>query len=222
MIDSLKMGGSATVEDLWKEFSMPLRGFLAARTRNGADTEDLLQDVFLRIHRSLPNLHHPEKLQGWVYRIARNAVVDYYRGRRSHEELGADMAQEADDISSAVDLTPSLRRFIAQLPLAYREPLERHVFGGMGLAEVAQDLGITLTAAKSRVQRARATLRKMLDECCRFEFDRHGHVIEATPRASSECPGCSSKGSARPTRLKPTAGPRKKSKVTGSPDETCP
>ena len=169
---------------------MPLRIFLGSRTRNGADAEDLLQAVFLRIHRRLPNLHHPEKLQGWVYRIARNAVVDYYRGRRDHEELRADRASEITENQNSVDLTPTLKRFIAQLPPRYREPLERHVFRGMGLAEVSKDLGISLTATKSRVQRARAMLRKMLDDCCRFEFDRRGRVIEATPRAPCECPNC--------------------------------
>ena len=188
MIGGLETGGPANVEELWREFSKPLRVFLAARTRNGADAEDLLQDVFLRIHRNLPNLHHPEKLEGWVYRIARNTVVDHYRGRRDHEELGTEPASDTKDSHGNVDLTPSLRRFIAQLPLMYREPLERHVFRGMGLAEVARDLGISLTATKSRVQRARAMLRKMLDECCRFEFDHRGRVIEATPRAPCDCP----------------------------------
>jgi RNA polymerase sigma-70 factor (ECF subfamily) len=205
MIDGSQTGSSATVEELWNEFSMPLRSFLAARTRNGADAEDLLQDVFLRIHRSLPNLHHPEKLQGWVYRIARNAVVDHYRGRRDHEELKADPAPEPTDNKGAVDLTPSLRRFIAQLPPTYREPLEQHVFRGKGLAEVAKGLRISLTATKSRVLRARAMLRKMLDECCRFEFDHRGRVIEATPRAPCEYSDCSSKKATPSTRPKSTA-----------------
>src|ERR1035438_578514 len=182
MIRSMEIDGDPSVEVLWKEFSTPLRAFLLARTRTAADADDLLQDVFYRIHRRLPRLRRPEKLQGWVYRIARNAVIDHYRGRRDHVELKFEPESEPADIKDAVDLTPTLKRFIAQLPPRYRAPLVRHEFEGMALADVAKDLGISLTATKSRVRRARMMLRKMLDECCRFEFDRRGRVIEAIPR----------------------------------------
>ncbi len=57
--------------------------------------------------------------------------------------------------------------------------------------DVAAGLGISLTAAKSRVQRARHLLRGMLDRCCRFEFDRRGRVVSATPRkAEAGCRSC--------------------------------
>lgn len=192
MIDGLETGRTATVEELWTEFSIPLRAYLATRTRNGADADDLLQDVFLRIHSNLSKLHRPEKLQGWVYRIARNALVDYYRGRRDLEDLREVPAPDASSNKDAVDLTPTLRRFVAQLPPMYREPLERYEFRGMELKEVAKDLGLSLTAAKSRVQRARSLLRAMLIECCKFEFDRRGRVIEATARQRCDCSGCES------------------------------
>jgi RNA polymerase sigma-70 factor, ECF subfamily len=63
----------------------------------------------------------------------------------------------------------------------------RHEFQGEPLQEVALALGLSLTATKSRVRRARLMLREMLDQCCRFEFDRRGRVIEATPRGECEC-----------------------------------
>ena len=69
---------------LWREFSAPLRKFLRTRTHTDADAEDILQEVFVRIHKRLPALREPAKLQGWVYRIARNAVIDHYRTRREH------------------------------------------------------------------------------------------------------------------------------------------
>lgn len=187
MINRAESGASTSVEVLWKEFSAPLRAFLRRRTRTDADADDLLQEVFYSIHRRLTTLRHPEKLQGWVYQIARNAVIDHYRGRRDHAELKFESDPGDRGSVDAVDLTPSLRRFIAQLPPIYRAVLVRHEFDGIGLDEIAKDLGITLTATKSRVRRGRMLLRKMLDECCRFEFDRRGRVIEATPRQKCEC-----------------------------------
>ncbi len=185
------MAVNTPVEDLWRDLAGPLRGFLRARVRTEADADDLLQDVFVRIQRRLPELRDPARLQGWVYRIARNAVVDHYRTRKDHDPL--DLVPEAEDPAGrdVVDLTPTLRSFIAALPLVYREPLIRHEFQGEPLQEVAEALGLSLTAVKSRVRRARAKLREMLDQCCRFEFDRRGRVIGATPRAAAcGCKAC--------------------------------
>ena len=174
-------------DTLWREFSAPLRRFLRRRARSEADADDLLQEVFIRIQRRLPDLREPAKLQGWVYRIARNVVIDHYRTRRESVPL-ADQAEPADPGGrDAVDLTPALRRFLATLPPHYREPLVRHEFQGESIAEVAAALGLSVTAAKTRVRRARLLLREMLDRCCRFEFDRRGRVIEATPRAPCDC-----------------------------------
>ena len=174
-------------ELLWREFAAPLRTFLRASTRSGADADDLLQEIFIRIQKRLPTLHDTSKIQGWVYRIARNAVIDYYRTRREH--LPIDFELEDDDPAGedVVDLRPSLRRFIAELPANYREPLIRHEFQGEPLEEVATALGLSLTATKSRVRRARLMLRALLDRCCRFEFDRRGRVIAATARGVCAC-----------------------------------
>ena len=176
-----------TTAALWREFSAPLRKFLRARTASAADAEDLLQEVFVRIQKRLPGLREPAKLQGWVYRIARNAVIDHYRSRRAQAPL--DFEPEAEDPAGrdVVDLTASLRKFVAALPPAYRAPLVRHEFQGEALQDVAAALGLSLTATKSRVRRARLLLRRMLDQCCRFEFDRRGSVIAAIPRKPCDC-----------------------------------
>jgi RNA polymerase sigma-70 factor (ECF subfamily) len=191
MIDA-RVPSPEPIAELWREFSQPVRAFLRARARNDADADDLLQEVFYRIHSRLSGLRQPEKLQGWVYTIARNAVIDYYRVRRTDAPLPRDSATESPTDQAAVDLTPTLRRFIAQLPAPYREPLVLYELKGAPLDQVAKEMGLTLTATKSRVRRARAMLRKMLDQCCRFEFDRRGRVIEATPRNLDNCGECSS------------------------------
>jgi len=181
------VGAPEKTELVWREFAAPLRSFLRARTKCDADAEDLLQEVFVRIQKRLPTLHDTSKMQGWVYRIARNAVIDHYRTR--HDHLPIDFELEDDDPAgeALVDLRPTLRRFIAELPAHYRVPLVRHEFQGESLKEVAAALGLTLTATKSRVTRGRQMLRAMLDRCCRFEFDRRGHVISAVPRSACSC-----------------------------------
>jgi RNA polymerase sigma-70 factor (ECF subfamily) len=202
----IKHTPTADVGDLWREFAAPLRGYLRARVRAEADADDLLQEVFVRIQRRLPELREPAKLQGWVYRIARNVVIDHYRGRKAHAQwdegtVGVDDADaDAQDPAGrdALDLTPTLRRFIAALPEEQREPLVRYEFQGESMEEIAAALGLTLTATKSRVRRARLQLRVMLDACCRFEFDQRGRVIGAVPKAAvtveCDCRSAKTKG----------------------------
>lgn len=183
------------VEALWREFSRPLLGFLRKRTASAADADDLLQEVFMRIHRQISTLRDPSKLQGWVYRIARNVVIDHHRsrGKLPGSDLDPETISDAAEPAGrdVIDLTPTLRGFVAELPVDYRDPLVRHEFQGQPLQEVAAALGLTLTATKSRVRRARLLLREMLDRCCRFEFDRRGGVVEATPHKSCQCGGFS-------------------------------
>jgi RNA polymerase sigma-70 factor, ECF subfamily len=176
----------ASIVALWRELAGPLRGYLSKRTATAADADDVLQEVFLRVHRQIDTLRDTSKLQGWVYRIARNAVIDHIRSRKSRPELLSDKEVVTDATeptgSDVIDLTPSLRRFVAELPKHYRDALVRHEFEGQPIREVAETLGISETAAKSRVRRARLLVREMLDRCCRFEFDRRGRVIEAIAR----------------------------------------
>ncbi len=173
---------------LWQEFARPLRGFLRSRVRTEADADDLLQEVFLKVHSGLPQLHDASKLQGWVYRIARNAIADHHR-RGPREEPVAEFPDIAESLDGEdeVDLRPAIRRMVAALPAEAREAIVLTEFQGLSQAELATRFGISLSGAKSRVQRARTALRKMMDDCCCFEFDRRGRVIDAVRRNGSGC-----------------------------------
>jgi RNA polymerase sigma-70 factor (ECF subfamily) len=185
---------NARVEALWTEFSGPLRGYLRRQTGSDADADDLLQEVFLRIHRNVCHLKDTSKLQGWVYRIARNVVINRIRAGKIRQQSDQDPDSMADSVDPSgrdvIDLTPTLRRFMQALPETYRIPLIRQEFQGQSLQDIADELGLTLTAAKSRVRRGRTMLREMLEECCRFEFDRRGRVIEAIPKKTCACRRC--------------------------------
>lgn len=173
---------------LWREFSGPLLRFLRARVRSATDADDLLQAVFLKVQRGLPSLRDAGKLQGWIYQIARHAVIDFYRRRRPEEPVSElpELAESLDG-EDEVDLRPAIRRMVAALPPDFRDAIVLTEFQGVSQIELAERLGLSVSGAKSRVQRARARLRLMLDECCHFEFDRRGKVIDAVPRQGCSC-----------------------------------
>ena len=148
-----------------------------------------MQDVFLKAHTRIAQLQSPEKLEGWLFLIARNAVVDHYRKAKPHEELPAELATEAHEpeFENACELRAAFRRMIEELPAPYGQALTLTEFEGLTQKQLAEHLGISLSGAKSRVQRGREKLKEALLDCCRFEFDRRGQIIDCTPRERGDC-----------------------------------
>lgn len=184
-----------STEDIWLAFGHDLKAFIARRVANAGDAEDLLQETFIKIHRNLNGLHSDDRLTGWIYRIARNTIADYYR-RNGHDLDSLDEGAEEDERLAADDgeveptveqeLALCLRPMVENLPDHYRQALWLTEFEGLSQVELAAQLGISVSGAKSRVQRGRAMLRQQLLDCCRFEFDRRGGVIGYQPWAEVE------------------------------------
>jgi RNA polymerase sigma-70 factor, ECF subfamily len=181
-----------TVENIWAEFATRLGRFIRARVADPATAEDILQDVFVRIHQRLDHLRAPAKLQSWLYLIARNAIIDHYRKTRETSELPESLlAKPPEDSSDACELKDAFRQMIDGLPDLYREAIVLTELEGLTQQELANRLGISLSGAKSRVQRARGQLKRMLLDCCHFEFDRRGGIIDCKPRTRNGCRDCS-------------------------------
>jgi RNA polymerase sigma-70 factor (ECF subfamily) len=173
-----------TTENVWREFSDRLRGFIGKRVASAADADDLLSDVFVKVHSHIDSLEDEARLAPWLYQITRNTLTDYYRRRPPPPASleGLDSASVEDDYDAAALISASLRDLVDRLPAKYRDALVLTEFEGRTQAEMAGELGLSVSGAKSRVQRARAMLRDDLLECCHFEFDRLGHVIDYEPR----------------------------------------
>ena len=171
------------------EFSIKLRGFLRRRVRDDATADDLTQETLLKVFRSRAALRDGQRLEAWLYRIARTTLIDYYRRNRPTESLPPTLTSEPADAVEELRgaVMASTRNFLEQLPEAYREPVRLAELEGLPLAKIALRSGLSLTAVKSRVRRGRALLKKRLQDCCRFEFDRHGRVIGWERRKAACC-----------------------------------
>ncbi len=176
----------------WEALAGQLRPFIARRVASPADADDVLQEVLVRVHRGLPQLRDDDRLSSWVYRIARNTIVDHARTRTP---VGGDAeaiaADDDEDAAAAQDVAHALALFVAALPSPYREAITLTEIEGRTQREAADMVGISLSGMKSRVQRGRARLRAMLEACCEIALDVRGRVIECAPRADAEIPdGC--------------------------------
>jgi RNA polymerase sigma-70 factor, ECF subfamily len=190
---SAAMSGDVDTHQIWLEFGDRLRAFIARRVGSEADAEDILQEVFLRIHQHAAGVHRADRLTSWLFQITRNAIVDYYRtaARREQPESVAGVA--ADDWAAPVDsamepdddavgvrfaLASCLRPMVEHLPPAYREAVALVDLDGVTQIEAAARQGLSVSGMKSRVQRGRRALKGLLVECCPVQFDAGGRIVE--------------------------------------------
>src|SRR6266508_3309492 len=120
-----------------------------------------------------------------MYQIARHRIIDHYRSRRQWVDLSENLV--ADEVSAeefTQELLPYIREVVASLPEPYHDALIQTDFKGMSQQDLAGRLGITLSGAKSRIQRARQKVKEAMLHCFDFEFDTHGGVMNYRPHCS--------------------------------------
>ena len=179
-------------EEIWREFHDRLFGFINRRVPSRETAEDILQDVMLRIHRHADDLERADALGGWIHEIARNAIADHYRRanvrreRPAGIEIAAVTAAEPEaesDVRS--ELSACVAPLLERVPATYREALRLTEIEGLTQTAAAERLGISHSGMKSRVQRGRARLKRVLTDCCEIERDRRGGLSAYRPRTGA-------------------------------------
>ena len=183
-----------STEEIWDLISTRVRSFILKRVSDEQIADDLLQETFMRIHKKLGDLDDKQRITPWVFQIARNLVVDYYRSKSREaadvaDELEASADEEEQNLNELV--SGWLSKMISKLPESYRDAVELYELKGIPQQKIADQLGISLSGAKSRVQRGREKLKSMLFECCSFQKDRCGNVIGYVQNNPGNCnTGC--------------------------------
>ena len=188
-----------STEEIWRNLRARVHAYLRSQVRDPEDCDDLLQEVFLRVHRHLDSLRDDVVVDAWVYRIVRNTITDRARARSVRVE--GNRTVSFDELPTPPALAPEVeaieeRRFRTELaacllPLvACLSPEQRQAFElvelrGLTQREAAARVGISVTGMKSRTQRAKRRLREVIEACCGLEFDAFGAVLDCQPGACS-------------------------------------
>lgn len=188
-----------TGDPVWRPFVAGLRKFISSRVP-GADAPDVLQDTLVRLHEGASSLRDADRAEAWVFSIARRAVADYYRReeRRPVDGTAGTANEVMEESSPATENLASfdgahdvheevlswLRPMAEELPEMYSRALVMADFEGHTQQEVADELGLSLSGAKSRVQRARVKLGERLRHCCQVEFGPEGRAVDFNKRTS--------------------------------------
>ena len=193
----------STSDTDWSRFYAPLRQFVARRVHHGPDVDDLVQLVLERAmakaeRNAVDNVAH------WLFGIARNAVADHYR---QHARL---LDQRADEVDGEpvlgvtdedrAEVVACMEPLLRALPEPPAQLLRWADMEARSIQSIADELGISLSAAKSRVQRARQEFLRVTRHCCAISVDARGRVTALTPRTAQQALACAHGCASAPVR----------------------
>ncbi len=178
------------LESIWQEYSTSLRSFLHSRVSNDADVEDLLQEVLIKTHQNLDTVASSEKIKPWLFQLTNNTIIDYYRKKgRTRDVAAADLWYEEDDDVIERELSQCVEPFIRALPKKTADLLFAIDIEGKSQKDYAEKTRISYSTLKSQVQRGRAKLRTLFDDCCSLTLDKHGNAVDFQTK-SGGCDSC--------------------------------
>lgn len=167
----------------WSAHEAELRGYLRHRSGLLEEADDLLQEVFIRALRQDAQFCVIENPRAWLFQVARNILADRFRHAHAHLPLPDDIPEIAVDEAPTVDaLSQCLPRVLSELSADDRLAIVFCDIEGNSQQALAEQLGISLPGAKSRIQRARQRLREQLVCACQVRFDDNGDVCCFVPR----------------------------------------
>jgi RNA polymerase sigma-70 factor (ECF subfamily) len=185
----------ACVSRAWTAHEAELRGFLRHRLGDEHAAEDLLQDTFIKAMRAGQGFCSLDNPRAWLFRVARNAMTDRFRGAKALEPLEQHAESltlvETDPAPPVDELTSCLARVISELAPEDADVLRACEIEGLTQRAFAESRGLSLAAVKSRLLRARQRLRDRMALACRVQFDPDdGRVSGYEGRVGVAKPSC--------------------------------
>jgi RNA polymerase sigma-70 factor (ECF subfamily) len=170
----------------WKEISSELRNFVFRKVKDREVANDIVQDVFIKVQSKIGQLRESDKVTGWIFQITRHAITDYFRAKA--KTLNASELQWESDTQELNNCVAfCLNKLVYTLPEKYREAVVLTEIENLSQTQLAEQLGISYSGAKSRVQRGRQLLREKLHALYTIETDAYGNIIVCEDKVSCSC-----------------------------------
>lgn len=155
-------GDRDALERLVRMYYGKIYNYIFYRVSDRSIAEDLTQDVFVKLTRSIHDYIPMASFSAFLYRIARNTLTDYFRTAKPTEELQDTLP--AQDKLAAVEAKLDVQMLLSRLPEEQRECIILYYLQGLTYREISGILGIPIPTAKSRVQRGLAACKKHMEE----------------------------------------------------------
>lgn len=178
------------IDKVWLEYESSLKGFLHKNISDPNDVEDVLQEVLIKTYKSLPKLRDNKKIKPWLFQIASNTIIDFYRRRKVDSDISEyEFSYTEPEQKVLQQLSKCIIPFINALPRQDADLLTAIEINGLTKKEFAEKIGVNYSTLKSRVQKSRKALFGLFDECCSFSIDSQGQVMDYHTKKKT-CTGC--------------------------------
>ncbi|OCK44163.1 RNA polymerase subunit sigma-70 [Tenacibaculum soleae] len=161
-----------TTNQVWTQYADDVKYFILSKVKDVAIADDILQDTFIKIHTKL----HVTKLKSWIFTIARNTMMDYFKTTNKTFELAGFETETKIEEQEHTE-KDCLQGILQNLPKIYRDPLFLSDIKGLKQQEVADILKQSLSTTKSQIQRARRLMAKGFMDCCGFVLNEEGKLV---------------------------------------------
>ncbi len=165
------------VPQLWLKHQIELKSFIVKRIKDPQLAEDILQEVLLKVYRFCSSKSGVNNVRSWLFQIAQNTIIDHYRKQAKFSDKEIPELLVEDENSAFKDAVNYISPMLEFLPEEYAVPLKFSDIDGMKQVDIAKSLGLSLSATKSRIQRARQLLMAEFITCCNFEKDATGNLL---------------------------------------------
>jgi RNA polymerase sigma-70 factor, ECF subfamily len=171
------------IEQLYK----PLFLYIKKRITNQLDAEDLTQEVFYRLSKS--NNENVKNIKSWVYAIAKNSIIDYYRKKKqvTNEIDNIEFQEELSEKDAINELSDCITPFLNQLPEDYRDIMKLSELDDVSQKEIAERLNINYVTVRSKIQRGRLKLKDLISNCCTVVQGGKGGIVDY--KKNRDCEG---------------------------------
>ncbi len=174
LVKKVKKGDTSAFEQLVIIYQKFVYGTVLANVKNKEDAEDISQEVFLKAWKNIGSFRADSSFATWLHKITKNTVLDFIRKRNGRKEISEDPEEALSDVPSN-DLSPeealigketalTIERIIDTLPEEQRISIIYRDLMGITYLEIADITGVTVGTVKSRISRARETVKKAIEE----------------------------------------------------------
>jgi RNA polymerase sigma-70 factor, ECF subfamily len=175
------------IETAWTEFLTTFNEYICRRLANPAAAKDISRNVIVTLHDQLARIRKVERLETWLCLVIRHILIEYDHVAGNDMPVSPELSEEEIN-----DLQAAFHQIVSCLPKIYRDALLHTAFEGLTQKELAKHCGISLSGAKSRIQRGRKRLKRMLLDGCQMELDRRRNSrsfrLAIPERGFHECP----------------------------------
>ncbi len=172
------------ISSLWLEYKNGLKYYILKKVKNEDVANDLSHEVLMKVYNSCCSAIKIKNVRSWIFQIAHNTTIDYFRKQQKFTNNIPEI-YDNDETTDFQDAEEIIKPLMQLLPEKYAVPLHLSDIEEFKQKEVAQKLNLSLTATKSRIQRARKLLKEKIIECSNLEKDEKGNLISL--EIKSEC-----------------------------------